>query len=91
MTMRLGIAPVTASALLLGCAHVGALKEKAGRDLGCPADQVEVLNDGKTRDVEACGKRATYHWTGAHWMRQETKPAEDKASPPPPPRKEEWQ
>jgi hypothetical protein len=70
---------------LLGCAHVGALKEQAGRDLDCPSSQVKILNDGKTRDVEACGKHVTYHWTGAHWARQDKTDepaAEEKAAPP---------
>jgi hypothetical protein len=102
MNVRFGIGIATVS--LLGCTHLGALKEKAGRDLSCSPDQVEILNAGKTRDVEACGKRATYHWTGAHWMRQEkptvtstetssgTVTDEKKASPPsPPPQKEQWQ
>jgi hypothetical protein len=68
--------------LLLGCAHLSTLKEKAGHDLDCPSNQVKILNDGKTRDVEACGKHATYHWTGAHWVAQDKTdtPAEEKAA-----------
>jgi hypothetical protein len=73
-----------ALSLLLGCAHVGSLKEKAGRDLDCPSEKVQILNAGKTREVEACGKHATYHWTGAHWVTQQKtdEPAEEKAASP---------
>ncbi len=82
MTLRIPL--LAGLSLLLGCAHLGSLKEKAGRDLDCPSSEVKILNDGKTRDVEACGKHATYHWTGAHWMSQDKTdaPAEEKASSP---------
>lgn len=58
---------VTASAAV-GCgAHVAQLKEAASADLNCPKNRVHVLNSGKTRDVEACGQRATYHWEEGDW------------------------
>jgi hypothetical protein len=51
-----------------GCgAHVGQLKEAASADLNCPMNRVHVLSSGKTRDVEACGQRATYHWEDGDW------------------------
>jgi hypothetical protein len=67
-----GSVAVTALAVtaltLSGCgAHVAQLKEAASADLGCPKSRVQVLNSGRTRDVEACGQRATYHWEDGDW------------------------
>ncbi len=96
MNVRHGIVVAGVGALLFGCTHVGALKSKAASDLGCDADEVDVVNGGYTRDVECRGRRATYHWGNGHWTRQD-KPSTEAASPTPaappspPPRKEEWQ
>ncbi len=43
------------------------LKEAASADLQCPKSQVFISKTGKTRDVEACGKSATYKWDGDDW------------------------
>ena len=53
----------------MGCggAHLSQLKEAAEADLQCPKSRVHILNSGKTRDVEACGQRATYHWEDGDW------------------------
>ncbi|MBX3187323.1 MAG: hypothetical protein KF819_09925 [Labilithrix sp.] len=50
-----------------GCAHTGLLKEAAAADLNCEPRRVHILNSGRTRDVEACGQRATYRWEGGDW------------------------
>lgn len=56
------------AATAMGCgAHVGQLKEAASADLHCPKSRVQVLNSGRTRDVEACGQRATYRWEDGDW------------------------
>ena len=59
----------TLGAISLGCggAHLSQLKEAAEADLQCPKSRVHILNSGKTRDVEACGQRATYHWEDGDW------------------------
>jgi hypothetical protein len=52
----------------VGCgAHVAQLKEAAAADLNCPKNRVHVLNSGRTRDIEACGQRATYHYEDGDW------------------------
>jgi hypothetical protein len=51
-----------------GCntAHLKQLREAASADLHCSKGDVEILTrSGKTRDVEACGQRATYRWEPA--------------------------
>ena len=50
-----------------GGAHLTQLKEAASADLNCPRSRVHILNSGKTRDVEACGQQATYHWEDGDW------------------------
>ena len=56
------------AATAIGCgAHVAQLKEAAAADLSCPKSRVQVLNSGRTRDVEACGQRATYRWEDGDW------------------------
>ena len=59
----------TLGAVSVGCggAHLTQLKEAAEADLNCPKSRVHILNSGKTRDVEACGQRATYHWEDGDW------------------------
>jgi hypothetical protein len=64
------VSSIAVSALAVtpvGCAHVGQLKEAASADLKCPQSRVVVLNSGRTRDVEACGQRATYHYEDGDW------------------------
>ena len=58
---------VALGALSLGCGHTGALKEAAAADLNCSQSRVHVLNSGKTREVEACGQRATYQYEDGDW------------------------
>jgi len=50
-----------------GGAHLTQLKEAASADMNCPRSRVHILNSGKTRDVEACGQLATYHWEDGDW------------------------
>ena len=59
----------TLGAVSVGCggAHLSQLKEAAEADLQCPKSRVHILNSGKTRDVEACGQRATYHYEDGDW------------------------
>jgi len=59
----------TLGAVSVGCggAHLSQLKEAASADLNCSPSRVHILNSGKTRDVEACGQRATYHWEDGDW------------------------
>jgi len=48
-----------------GCntAHLKQLRDAAAADLHCSKNDVEIITrSGKTRDVEACGQRATYRW-----------------------------
>lgn len=57
--------------LVTGCAHAGgnrALLDRAVHDLQCPRDSISVLEGGKQRDVEGCGRRATYAWSGHSWV-----------------------
>ena len=63
------LAIATLGAVSVGCggAHLGALKEAAAADLGCSPNRVHIHNSGKTRDVEACGQHATYHWEDGDW------------------------
>jgi hypothetical protein len=59
----------TLGAVSVGCggAHLSQLKEAASADLQCPKSRVHILNSGKTRDIEACGQRATYHYEDGDW------------------------
>ena len=59
----------TLGAVSVGCggAHLSQLREAAEADLQCPKSRVHILNSGKTRDVEACGQRATYHYEDGDW------------------------
>jgi hypothetical protein len=59
----------TLGAVSVGCggAHLSQLREAAAADLNCKQSKVHILNSGKTRDVEACGQRATYHWEDGDW------------------------
>ena len=57
--------------LVTGCAHARgnhALLDRAVHDLQCPRDSISVLEGGKERDVEGCGRRATYGWSGRSWV-----------------------
>jgi hypothetical protein len=53
-----------------GCGHTGALREEASVDLNCPEHRIHIVGGGRTKDVEGCGQRATYHWTGRTWTRE---------------------
>ena len=59
----------TLGVVAVGCggAHLSQLREAAEADLQCPKSRVHILNSGKTRDVEACGQRATYHYEDGDW------------------------
>jgi hypothetical protein len=63
------LAFATFGVLAAGCggAHLSQLKEAAEADLNCPKSRVHILNAGKTRDIEACGQRATYHYEDGDW------------------------
>ena len=63
------LAFATFGVLAAGCggAHLSQLKEAAEADLNCPGSRVHILNSGKTRDIEACGQRATYHYEDGDW------------------------
>ena len=64
-----GVVIATLGVISVGCggAHLTQLKEAASADLNCPKSRVHILNSGKTRDVEACGQSATYHWEDGDW------------------------
>lgn len=54
----------------IGCntAHLSQLKDAASQDLNCSPGRVDIITrSGKTRDVEACGQRATYRWEDGDW------------------------
>ena len=75
--------PIGVGALLLaGCGHqTSSLREHAAHDLQCPNDEVRLLEKhGEVRDVEGCGKRATYAWTGKTWVLQ--RPSAGQQPPP---------
>ena len=63
----LSIAILGAVSVGCGGAHLSQLREAAEADLQCPKSRVHILNSGKTRDVEACGQRATYHYEDGDW------------------------
>ena len=78
------LAVATLGGFSVGCgAHVGQLKEAAAADLGCSPGLVHVLNSGKTRDVEACGQRATYRWEDGDWRMIGRSGAPPAGGPPP--------
>jgi len=63
---------VSAPLFAAGCGgggHLKQLREAAAADFNCPKHQVQVLSSGKTRDVNACGSRATYKWEDGDWRR----------------------
>lgn len=68
------------AALLLaaGCGHGGgsnrALLDRAAHDLQCPRDSITVMESGKLRDVEGCGRRTSYAWTGHAWVPSDQQP-----------------
>ena len=66
-----------AGVLTVGCGgggHLKQLREAASADYNCPKHQVQVLSSGKTRDVDACGNRATYKWEDGDWRRIRSEP-----------------
>ena len=70
LALAVGVLSVaTLGAVSVGCggAHLSQLREAAEADLQCPKSRVHILNSGKTRDVEACGQRATYHYEDGDW------------------------
>ena len=90
--LRLGspvlfLALATLGAVSVGCggAHLSQLREAASADLNCSKSRVHILNSGKTRDVEACGQRATYHWEDGDWrmIARSGAPAQPGAGPQP--------
>jgi hypothetical protein len=52
----------------------GTLRDRASHDLQCPRDDLSVLEGGSQRDVEGCGRRATYTWTGHAWVPSNDQP-----------------
>ena len=74
----------TLGAIAMGCggAHLKQLKEAASADFNCPQHNVHILHGGKTREVDACGQRATYHWEDGDWRRISTPGAPAQAGAP---------
>jgi hypothetical protein len=65
--------------LAAGCGGHGGgsnryLLDKATHDLQCPRDSITVMESGKLRDVEGCGRRASYAWTGHAWVPSDQQP-----------------
>jgi hypothetical protein len=62
--------------LAAGCGHAGnrALLDRASHDLQCPRDSIIVMQGGKLRDVEGCGRRTSYAWTGRAWVPADQQP-----------------
>ncbi len=52
----------------------GALRDRASHDLQCPRDDLSILEGGSQRDVEGCGRRGTYTWTGHAWVPSNDQP-----------------
>lgn len=52
----------------------GALRDRASHDLQCPRDDISVLEGGQQRDVEGCGRRGSYTWTGHAWVPADAQP-----------------
>ena len=70
MKLVLGALVIAAFGLVaIGCnaAHLKELRTAASEDLNCPKSRIHILSEGKTRDVEACGQLATYHWEDGDW------------------------
>ena len=72
----------------LGCntAHLSQLRDAASQDLNCSKGRVDIITrSGKTRDVEACGQRATYRWEDGDWrmISRSGAPAPKAGGPPP--------
>jgi len=87
------LAVATLGVIAMGCntAHLKELKSAASEDMNCPKSRVHILSEsGKTRDVEACGQQATYHWEDGDWRMiarsgQRPQPANKAAPGGPPP------
>lgn len=60
-----------ASLLASGCGHTGALREEASIDFNCPESRIHIHGGGRTKDVEGCGQRGVYRWTGRNWVRED--------------------
>ena len=78
MSMRFSAIPWSAGGVIIaalgvvavGCggARLGPLKDAADADLNCPENRVHISKSGdKTRDVEGCGQKATYHFAEGEW------------------------
>jgi hypothetical protein len=61
---------VTASAVAgMACNRSGAkLRDAASADLNCPPKEVHIIGASRTKDVEACGQRATYKFEDGDWV-----------------------
>jgi hypothetical protein len=72
---------------LVGCAHTAQLKNQAAHDFHCSESEIVILNGGRLRDVQGCGKKATYKWTGSVWVLYEdpNAPQQQVAQPAGPP------
>jgi hypothetical protein len=50
--------------LLVGCAPIGPLLNRAAFDLDCTRNKLSVVDlDTNTKGVQGCGRRATYIWS----------------------------
>ena len=69
-----------------GCNRSGAmLRDAASADLNCPKNRVHIIGASKTKDVEACGQRATYRFEDGDWVmisREGAAPAVGLGQPP---------
>ena len=55
--------------LAIGCnSSGGQLRAAASADLHCPKNRVHIIGASKTKDVEACGQRATYRFVDGDWV-----------------------
>src|SRR5262249_32315032 len=81
--MRVAVLMGSSAFVLAGCGHqTSSLREHAAHDLRGPNDEVRLLEKHReVRDVEGCGKRATYAWTGRTWVLQS--PPSTGQQPPP--------
>jgi len=46
----------------------GKLRDAASADLNCPPNQVHIIGASRTKDVTACGQRATYKFEDGDWV-----------------------
>ena len=60
---------IVISGASFGCNRSGAqLREAASADLHCPKSRIHIVGASKTKDVEACGQRATYRFEDGDWV-----------------------